>query len=712
MLPSTQNGIPGTVTVPAWRGLRDACRAWCRGPRGQYDLRAYWRGRALAETAEALPVLRRAHAFAGVLDHVPLHLYPGERIVGSRAGFTSAVLPPGISAAEYGRAVEACRDAGQRDFQAGFDHAVPDYPTLLRLGISGLLAHAEAAHAARTDPAERAFLEAVGVCLRALAAFARRYSLRAAEGSNPDAAACLAALVSGPPRTFRQALQLLWLVHIAFVSEGRCHMALGRIDQVLLPFFRRDLRQDRLTREDALDLLCHLWAHIEELGEVTNLCVGGLTPGGRDATNDLTYLCIEATRRVQSPHTNLSARFHDRSPAALHRACFECIRTGVGFPALFNDEVLVPGLVQAGVQKSVARDYCLVGCIETHFAGRQQAWGDGVPGFAGESNMQCLERALRRLRPLKERTYAALVALFREELRRFFGECAARVNAHVARFPPTDYPDPFLSALTRDCIARVRDINDGGAAFARFYKCAGGENLATLADSMAAVGKLVFEDHLVDYDELIDALDADFRGFEPLRQMLRNRAPKYGNGDPYVDTIAAEMLDLILDEVEALPPLRDGGRFVACAAGNIHNIVRGRHVGATPDGRRAGEPLSDATSPHFGRDRNGPTAIFRSMRRTASRRVLGGRVANLKFEPEHFTGEEGVRRFEALTRAFVAGRIQELQFNFTGNETLIQAQKHPEEYRNLVVRVSGFSAYFTQLRPEVQNDVIRRRAHG
>ena len=690
--------------MSSWQRVLEQCRATCRSPRGPYDLRLWWRAQAYREHAEEAETLVRAHAFARVLDRVPLVLYEGEAFAGSRAGFCAADLPAGISERAYREAAAACTERGQRDFLAGFDHSLADYPTLLRIGIGGIIQRAEQSLRRRAAAREVAFLGSVLVALRALSRFALRYAALCRERDREDVAACLEAVALAPPRTLRQAMQLVWLVHVAFVSEGRAHMALGRIDQVLLPFYERDLAAGRLTREGALELFCHLWAKVAELGEVTNICIGGLTPDGGDATNELSYLCLEATRRVQSPHTNLSARFHDATPERFHRACFECIRTGVGFPAIFNDHVLIPGLEEIGIPAQVARDHCMVGCIETMLAGRQPPWSDSrynTPLF--------LTRALERLRQEPEQSYERLMALFEDEMRRGMTAYVARINSHIARFPVERFPDPFLSALTRDCIGRARDVNDGGAEFERFHGVAV-MGLATVADSLAAVRKLVFEQRAVAYDELTAALDADFEGREPLRLMLLNRAPKYGNGDPYVDDIAAWLVGWTADEC-LRHRVHGGGRFVSAMAANVSNIPAGKEVGATPDGRKAHTPLSDAASPHFGRDRHGPTAFLESVARPDYHRVLTGSVVNMKFEPELFQDEAGAERFAALTHAFVDRRIQELQFNFTGNRVLRDAQANPQDYPNLVVRVSGFSAYFTRLDREVQNDVIRRRAH-
>jgi formate C-acetyltransferase len=665
-------------------------------------MRAYWREIAFRQYAGQSQPVQVAHAFANVLDHVELHTYSGELILGSRVGLVSKTLPEGLSEADFKSVVEAHSKRRRRGFSAGWDHTLADYPTLLAEGIGGLLARIAQSRKSHSTPSELAALDGMQLALEGLS----RYINRHVELTlNRDIAAQLEWISSRPPRTFHEAIQLVWLTHMAFVSEWRYANALGRIDQYLWHFYEADISAGRLDKAGALELICSLWAHVEELGEVTNICVGGVTPEGQDATNELSYLCIEATRLVQSPHTNLSARFHDNSPDAFHRAAYDCIRTGVGFPAIFNDHVLIPGLVDVGIPIEVARDHCMVGCIETMLAGRQQAWSDS----RFNSPLYVLS-ALRRLAADPAPGWERFQALFTEEFKTAMSNHAARVNANIESFPVAEFPDPFLSALTQDCIGRARDINDGGAQFRRFHGVAI-MGLANIADSLAVVKKLVFEEKRVALSDLMAALDADFAGYEPLRQMLLHKVPKYGNADPYVDDIAVWFVELSAASCLEHRTV-DGGLFVAAMAANTSNIPAGKEVGATPDGRHAGTPLSDAASPFFGRDTNGPTAFLRSVARPDYQQVLTGSVINMKFEPEFFLDEAGATRFGAITRFFVKNRIPELQFNFTGTSKLVEAQKHPENYGDLVVRVSGFSGYFTRLGTEVQDDVIRRRGHG
>ncbi len=670
-----------------------------------FNLATYWRGKAYVEQPPGLPeALGRALAFKRVLDHLPLPITEVDELCGE-SSWLVAQLPTGLAAAEYQQAVEAASRHPQRSFWAGVDHTLPDFDELLSIGLQGYLERLAARLQRPASPAQRAMLEAMRTTVAACSEWIARAAVAAGAAGRADLAAILARVARQPPATLHQAMQLTWLVYIALCSEGRHAMALGRLDQYLLRFYRGDLGSGVLTREQALELFCHLWCRIEGLHEVVNLCVGGLTPDGGDASNELSLVCLEATARVQSPSTNLSARFHDGSPAAFHRACARTILTGVGFPAIFNDHVTIPALEKLGVPTAVARDHCMVGCIETMLPGRQPAWGDS------RFNLPLhFSSALEKLRGMPAPSYAELLAIFRQEVADRLREHVALVNGELARQPAAQFPDPFLSALTHDCIERGLDLNDGGARFPRFHGVAG-MGLGTIADSIAAVKKLVFEERVLPFEALMKALDDDFAGGEEIRQTLLNRAPKYGNDHAYVDAIAREVAELFCRECLAHHTV-DGGRFVPLLAANIQNISAGKEIKATPDGRRAWTPISDAASPYFGRDLKGPTAFLNSVASPDYTGTAGGSVVNMRFSPDMFPGERGVDLFTAFTKTFVSRRIQEMQFNLNRDETLREALADPERYRHLVVRVSGFSAYFVQLAPEVQDDILRRRAHG
>ena len=501
----------------------------------------------------------------------------GGPLLGTCRGFRGDRLPSGVDAAGYQTLWDEHQARGQRDFWAGFDHSLADLPTLLATGLGGYPRTGAPVAELHPGAAEQVFLRAVDLTLEAFSAMIRRLADEARQKGDARGAETCAAVAEDPPRSFSQAVQLVWLTHLVFKSEGRCHMALGRIDQYLWPFYRRDLEVGVMTREQALERLCHLWARLDEIGEVQNICIGGLTPEGNDGTNALSILCLEATRLVQSPHTNLSARFHDQTPDEFHRACFELIRTGIGFPAIFNDHVLQEGLVEIGIPIEAARDACMVGCIETMLPGRQPAWSD-----SRFNTPLCLLRAMERMNA--GGTYEQLSDLFRQELAAAIAAHVDQVNQHIARFPAERYPDRFLSALTRSCIERARDVNAGGADFPRFHGIAV-MGLATIADSLVAVKRLVFEERSVRYEDLMAALRDNFSQAEALRQMLLNKAPKYGNDDPYVDAIAAEIVSWTADEC-LRHPIVGRGRFVSAMAANVQNISAGRRWGRRRMGAR------------------------------------------------------------------------------------------------------------------------------
>ena len=668
----------------------------------KYHLIEMYRGRHFRTRERgAGEALFRARALDAALQEVPLVLAPDQKFFGGIETFRQNRLPGALTELDYARDTGASQGRGRRTFRQGFDHTLPHYPQLLELGLGGIVRRIDRQLARRRTPQARQTLGAMKTAVEALSRYIRRAAAHARSIGREACGARLERIAEAPPARFADALQLVWITHVVLASEGRYADALGRIDQYLLPLYEKGIKDGTLTREAALDDLCHIWTKIEGMHEVTNICIGGLKPDGTDATNDLSYLCIEATRLVHSPSTNLSARFHDASPDAFHRACFESIRTGIGFPAIFNDHVNIPMLESLGIPAEEARDYALVGCVETVVPGRQQPWGDSR--FDAQL---IIGRTMAEIESLP--TYAAFWERFLRLQEEAVRAHCDTINAAIASAPPDQFPDPLLSALTLDCVARARDINDGGARYRRCHGV-GYMSLATVTDSLMAVRKLVYEQRKLAPRQLREALEADFQGHEPVRQMLLNGAPKYGNDDDEVDAIAVAVVDAACAAFLRRRTV-DGGWFQACMATNVSNIPAGAITPATPDGRHAQTPLSDAASPAFGRDEHGPTAVIASISKPDYTRCNCS-VVNMRFLPDFFQGEAGARFFGAITRTFVRNRIQEMQFNFSDEETLEKALADPEAYRDLLVRVSGFSAYFTQLDKTVQHDIMRRRAH-
>lgn len=684
-----------------------------------------WRAASFAETEGQPMPLRRAHALNAVLRQCELPQTRGELLVGSGLGrLAESADGPALAAAS-----EALRPFAGRHFGTHSDHAAPDYASLLRDGLGGLMVRTRAAAAALprepfTASERHTFLAAVMVALQGAQAFVVRWAdaVSAADhGPFADLAArqeaMLRRLAVEPPQTFHEALQLTLLLHHMMQLDDRYAMALGRADQFLWPFLRADLAAGRLDEGEAQALTDAFVAKLVHRGDIQNVCVGGLTPSGEDAVNPLSLMLVRSVGKIRRPGPNLTARIASCSPDAFVRACAECVRTGIGFPAVYNDDVQVPALADQGYALEDARDYCFVGCIEAHIQGKQAPWADSRFNL-----LRCADLALRggidgltgeRAGPDTgepadwDAFYAAFVRQMEHGLDAHCGWiCDMEREADARAF---DLASPLLSALTADCIERGLDINDGGARYEANHGVAG-MGIGSVADTLAGVRRFVYRQSRWTLPELRGMLDADFVGFEAERAVMLREAPKYGNDDEEVDGLAVQVAaDFGASLLRRRLPR--GGRFWGLMAANVQNVAAGLEVGATPDGRRSREPLSDAASPSFGRDRNGPTAVARSVAKLDYKLAPGGNVVNMKFHPSALAGDEGVAALAALIRTcFGLGGVQ-LQFNTAGVEMLRAAMEKPQDYADLVVRVSGFSAYFTRLDRAVQEDVLARTEH-
>jgi len=694
-------------------------------PAGNAVLCDLLRYRSFRTTYGQTPLTAKAQAIAHLLQNYPATVYPSDRIIGSRSGcFTTD-----YDSAELTRAQAVCANYGSLGFHTNNDHFAPGYETFLRDGICGIRRRIERALLLHEKDAEKVvFLNAQLIVLNAFSDFIRHHAdaVRNASGSSDELAAAAQALdniAENPPVTFREALNLVWLCHLTFLLHGKYAMALGRVDQYLYPYFKHDMDAGILTTEDAEDLLGCTFIKIGESrywggDDVVNICIGGVTPDGSEGINDLTYCVLHAVRNCNIPGPNLSARLHEGMPDRFLDECLQVIGTGLGYPALMNDKVNIPALLRHGYSLEDARDYCFVGCIENFIPGKQPAWSDGrfnVPEFLeavfyrGKTQLDPHYYGID-CGPLDEiRTMDSFMEAFERQIDFAGAEYAAVFNNDNGRINYRNYAEPFMSLFCDNCIERGTDINCGGAKYPSAHG-AGCMGIATVADSLAAIEKVVFEEKQCTLTELRDAMAADFEGYEILRQRLL-AAPKYGNDDDYVDKYAVWYVEY-LDKVFGRNRTRDNGPFYTAIASNTQSVSAGFITGATPDGRHAKQPLSDAASPTYGMDQNGPTATFLSMAKPDYTLVSCGTVLNQKYTPDMLN--DPVKR-EALTAAikvYFARGGQEVQINCVSRETLRDAMEHPENYASLVVRVSGFSAYFTKLDRSVQEDILHRTEHA
>lgn len=708
-------------------GYSEVARAWrdhATSRRWQPGV-LVWRADSLAATVGEAPTVRRAKALNAVLAHSPLTVMPGELLLG--LGNLGRWVAEGTYSGDRLAAAQAAVGAfGERDFQSHANHHAADYATLLRLGFGGLR-ETVAASRPRQDDRGRVFLDSVRMALEGASAHLRRWSscLAVTAQEFPTQgpllrrqAAMAARLADEPPETFWEALQLVYAYHCMMQLDGRAAMALGRLDQYLYRFYQADLDAGRMTATEAQALLDHLFAKITLDEDVQNIVLGGTRPqDGGDATNALSYHILEACRRVGRPGGNCTARIHPGTPEAFLVKCAEVIRTGIGYPAVTNETLILRGLVEHGYPLEDARDYCCVGCIETQIQGKQGPWADGranplhalnLAVFRGVDSLTGRQVGPDTGEPATfEAFYQAFILHARRQIRQLIAEADARQRPHFER--AAEFTSPLLSALTADCIARGRDVNDGGARYPGCFGF-GSMGIASIADSLAAVRQFIYEEKHFSLDQLRTMLRADFAGFEAERQRLLRGAPKFGNDIEAVDALAARVVtDLAAEYRQHRTP--EGGHYFMLMGSNVQNIAGGRELGATPDGRKALTPISDASSPTFGRDVRGPTAALRSLGRIPYHLAVGGNVVNMKLDPATLAGEVGLRRLAALIRACFDLGGQELQFNTTDSRVLREAMDHPEDHESLVVRVSGFSATYVRLDRSVQNDILSRTEH-
>ena len=669
--------------------------------------------------------IRRAKALNAVLRQCELIHFPGELLAGSSIGR----LVPSTDALEqqWEFARPILKATAGRNFVSHNDHSAPNYLALLQVGLAGLMRRSRESLARQTDPPCRVFLESVLIALDGARQHLRRWAghLRRMAATDADhalllgqQAATMHRLAEEPPVTFWEAVQLVWITHTILQCDERWAMALGRMDQYLLPFYRRDLQTGRMTADQSQAILDHLFGKLTGLGgDIQNIAIGGLTPDGNDGTNDLSFMILEACKRVGRPGGNVTARIHAQTPAPFLLKCAEVIRTGIGYPAVVNDEILVPALREQGCPLEDARDYCFVGCIETFIPGRMAPWADSrfnllycvnLVLFGGLDSLTGKQAGPDTGEPATwEGFRQAYLLQMRHKMREHIENLDAVKKPYQQK--AAEFASPLLSALTADCIERGLDLNDGGARYPANHGIAA-MGIGVTADALAAVKRFVYDEKIFSLTQLRTMLRANFEGYEAQRQQLLRRAPKYGNNEPEVDGIAVEVTRTVGEEcLKYRNP--QGGRYWALMAANVQNVSAGLEVGASPDGRLSRQPLSDAASPTFGRDTHGPTAAVHSVSKLPYRCCPGGNVINMKLHPSTLSGDTGLTALASLIRTcFNLGGVQ-LQFNTVDRELLRQAMAQPEHHRDLVVRVSGFSAHFVTLDRAVQEDILERTQH-
>ncbi|KPK94853.1 MAG: pyruvate formate-lyase [Anaerolineae bacterium SM23_ 63] len=644
---------------------------------------------------------------------------------------------------------------------SGDGHIIPNHEKILSKGFGWYIdtAQRKLSELDNTDPAsenKQEFYQAAIIALNASIKFAARFASQArnqaAEEEDPrrkDELETIAQICDripeNAPQSFHEALQMVYFCHLIMMIESNGHsFSFGRFDQYMYTFYQVDIDAGTLDPEEALELLSLFFIKLNTLNKVrpwdhtefgvgyplySNLMVGGIRPDGTDGTNELSYLCIQAVDQVQLPEPNFSVRYWEGSPRRLLAEAAKLIRKGFGMPSMFGDETVVKALGYIDIPEEVARDYASIGCVEVGIPGK---WTHRATGMSYINMGKILELVLNngfdpktgiRLLSVNEgkdqqvgfNSYDELFTSWKKFLK-FYTDLAVESDRICDRSLQKHDKDPFASTLVDDCLERGMTLKDGGATYDFISHSTVGPT--TVGDSLTAIKKLVYDDKILTLGELKDAMAANWKGIQAQKiQKLARSAPKFGNDDDYVDKIVASVYESYLELLPEYRTERHGKGPIGCgytmSTSNISsNVPYGMDVGATPDGRFAGEPLNEGASICRGADREGPTAAVKSISKLPNSKMAGGQLLNMKFSPGLLKGNENLDKFVSFLEAFRQLNGFHVQFNVIDRDTLIDAMENPREYPNLMVRVAGYCALFTSLMPEVQEDIIKRTEYA
>jgi formate C-acetyltransferase len=603
------------------------------------------------------------------------------------------------------------------------NHLHLDYGMIINTGYGKLLEKIETKLAETGDAEKREFYTAAQISVKAAIRYIQRYAAAFAEAAEKESGGARAAELALIGETmkkislekadsFREAMQLMWITHVIANTCLGSALSFARFDQYMFPFYDRDIQSGAVTHEEAVDLLCCMMLKVNEpkMRTVQSVILAGTTPDGRDAANELTRVFLEAARMVKLPYPNIAVRIaKDLSPEWLYDESIRTIREGFGMPMLVNDDVWVKNFTALGYPVEYAREYYNMGCVEMLIQNRH-----------GTSWVSLPKRRVFYSQLLDElfddyRKGAAAFTAFEE----FFEACLEKLRLKIRGFKlPADFVfptsagcDPFCSMLVEGCLEKGRDMFRSGPELPR-HVAIKGVGLATLVDSLSAIKNVVYDRKHITLEELIRATENNFRDNENLRQYILSTTAHYGNDDDIVDTMAAKIFDTFTAEVYNLNDGTIGEKYVSSYFGYTNSVSVGEVTGATPDGRLAGEPVSDGLGPSQGRDIEGPTKFFNTMLKLNYSHLNGSLATNIKINPSLFNTNGGILALKNLLKSYLFDGGPQVQINFVTQEDLIDAKINPQKHRDLVVRIAGFCEYFIYLDVNQQNEVIMRTEHS
>lgn len=625
-------------------------------------------------------------------------------------------------------------------------HIIPNVEKWLEYGPLGLYEQASAKFRIEEDLEKKEFYQAMMLALEGANNFINRYALLAinlmesAEGDEKrrleDISNMLTNLSKRPPETFHEAVQLAWFLFVILQMESNASsFSPGRMDQYLYRYYKNDIDRKLINREDALEIIECLFLKFNQIVYMRskssaryfagfpigfNIAIGGQNENGIDSTNDLSYIFLDAQYDLGLPQPNLSVRLHDGTPDEFLRRAVEVVARGSGMPQFFNDNAIIKAMKQyLGIERKDAYNYGIVGCVELTTQGNNLGWSDAAMFNFNKALEYVLTGGVDLLSGEQKSPNFGLLTDYDkyEDLESsldkaidYFLDKMIKCCEDVEVMHGKVLPSVFLSSVIDSCMDKGIDVTKGGAK----YNLSGIQmiQIANLADSLAAIKHMVYQTKEVTKSEMLDALRTNFDSNEVLRQKLLNKVPKYGNNINWVDDIGVKWARKFADKLGQYTNHRGGKYHTGMYTVSAH-VPMGQNVGASPDGRLAREPLADGgMSPVYGRDIDGPTSVLNSVSKLDNYLTTNGGLLNMKFLPSFFETESGVRKFMNFLRTFVDLEIPHIQFNVVNRESLIKAQKNPEAYRNLTIRVAGYTAYFVDLADDLQDEIIARTEYS
>ncbi|MDB4582276.1 glycyl radical protein [Draconibacterium sp.] len=643
---------------------------------------------------------------------------------------------------------------------SGDAHIAVDFYKILSLGLNGYLKEIEHYHQ-KVNRFEQEgvkkdhFYNSLTISIKAFQVFIKRFnnlaiSLREKENNEARKKELLTIannceiIAHQPSENFYQALQLTYFVQLVLQIESNGHsVSLGRMDQYLFPFYLTDRLTGKISEEFASELLENTWIKLLSINKIRpwshtrfsaggplyqNVTIGGQTTDGKDAVNELSYLILDSVGKMKLTQPNLSVRFHKNMDQRFMMECMRVIEKGFGMPSFNNDEIVIPELIKLGVEPEDAYNYSAIGCIEIAVPGK---WGYRCTGMSFLNLMRVflasmydgLDKQTGKVfhkglgNFVDFNSFDEVFEAWKHQIK-YYTQKTVEIDTAVDTALEENVPDILCSAFVDSCISRGKTIKEGGSKYDFISGLQVG--IANLGNSLAAIKKLIFEEKRISKEELLNALETNFEkeDGEKIRQLLLNFAPKYGNDDNYVDLLLNDAYMEFIIELEKYHTTRYNRGPIGCkyyggTSSISANVPSGAVVPATPDGRKAFTPVAEGSSPSSGTDLLGPTAVFKSVSKLPANKIMGGVLLNQKLSPAAIQKESDKEKLISIVRTFFKDlKGWHVQYNIVSKETLIAAKKNPEKYRDLIVRVAGYSAFFTTLSPDTQDDIIARTEHS